>query len=139
MPSVAEKHVVAALLQYRATEHPDHIFLKMPGYRAMWRDFYNDVLRVGRGLREAGLSAGDRVAIMLPNCPEFLAAHFGAICAGLSPVPVNTSQRGETLAYLLRDSGARGIVIDEAFWGQYEPARSETPRVEFVRGEPSSR
>jgi crotonobetaine/carnitine-CoA ligase len=134
MPPMASKHVIAALLEYRATEHPARVFLKMQDHRATWAEFYADVLRAARGFRDAGLPAGERVAIMLPNCPEFLAAHFGAITAGLAPVPVNTAQRGETLAFLLRDSGARGIVIDAAFWEQYAPARSGL--VEFVRGDP---
>jgi crotonobetaine/carnitine-CoA ligase len=136
MPTMADKHILAALLEYRATEHPDQIFLKMPGVRMAWGEFYANVLRVARGFRDAGARPGERVAIMLPNCPEFLFAHFGAVCAGLSPVPVNTAQRGETLAFLLRDSDARAIVIDEALWPQYEPVREDGKRVEIVRGEP---
>ncbi|MEX2557191.1 MAG: AMP-binding protein [Actinomycetota bacterium] len=126
------KHVVAALMEYRAQEHPEHVFLKMDGVRETWGSFYANVLRVAGGYRDAGLRTGDRVAVMLPNCPEFLYAHFGAICAGLAPVPVNTAQRGETLAFLLRDSGARGIVIDAALQPQYEG----DGLVEIVRGAP---
>ncbi len=126
------KHVVAALMEYRAQKHPDQAFLKMPGVRETWGDFYANVLRVARGYRDAGLRAGERVAVMLPNCPEFLYAHFGAMCAGLSPVPVNTAQRGETLAFLLRDSGARGIVIDAPLRPQYESGGL----IEIVRGTP---
>ncbi|MFY9588309.1 MAG: AMP-binding protein [Actinomycetota bacterium] len=133
---MAERHVLAALLEYRATEHPDQIFLKMPGVAMAWGEFYANVLRVARGFRDAGVTPGDRAAIMLPNCPEFLYAHFGAVCAGLSPVPVNTAQRGATLSFLLRDSGANAIVIDDALWPQYEPVRGDAPRVEIVRGEP---
>jgi carnitine-CoA ligase len=133
---MAEKHVLAALLEYRAQEHPDQNFLKMRDVRVSWGEFYADVLRVANGMRSAGLVPGDRVAVMLPNSPQFLYAHFGAIVAGLSPVPVNTAQRGETLAFLLRDSGVRGIVIDEVLWPQYEPVRPETGLVEFVRGRP---
>ncbi len=129
------KHVVAALMEHRAQEHPGQVFLKTRGVRETWGSFHANVLRVARGLRDAGLRAGDRVAVMLPNCPEFLYAHFGAICAGLSPVPVNTAQRGETLAFLLRDSDAKGIVIDEAYRSQYEPAPD---RIEITRGEPDA-
>ncbi len=139
MPTMADKHVLAALLEYRATEHPDQIFLKMPGVRMAWGEFYANVLRVARGYRDAGVRPGERVAVMLPNCPEFLYAHFGAVCAGLSPVPVNTAQRGETLAFLLRDSDARAIVIDDVLWAQYEGVRGDGERVEIVRGNPSSR
>src|SRR5919109_1428271 len=134
MPTMPDKHILAALLEYRATEHPDRIFLKMPGVAMAWGEFYANVLRVARAYRDAGVRPGDRVAVMLPNCPEFLYAHFGAVCAGLSPVPVNTAQRGETLAFLLRDSGANAIVIDDALWPQYEPVRGDGTRVEIVRG-----
>ena len=126
------KHVIAALIDHRAQEHPDQVFLKMEGVRETWGDFRANALRVARGYREAGLRAGDRVAIMLPNCPEFLSAHFGAIYAGLVPVPVNTGQRGETLAFLLKDSEARGIVIDDSLRSQWDGEGL----VQFVRGEP---
>ncbi|MGZ4211199.1 MAG: AMP-binding protein, partial [Actinomycetota bacterium] len=133
---MAERSVVGALLEYRATEHPDHVFLKWRDARITWGDFYADVCRVARGLRDAGVTTGDRVAIMMPNRPEFLLAHFGAICAGAAPVPINTAQRGDTLAYLLKDCGARAIVIDESLWPQY--ADAPAGMLEFVRGEPPS-
>lgn len=134
---MAEKHIISALLEYRATEHPDAVFLKMRDVRMRWGDFYLNVLRVARGLRDAGVRGGDRVAVMLPNCPEFLFAHFGAVTAGAAPVPINTAQRGDTLAYLLRDSGVRSIVVDDSLWPQYEPVRAGLGLVEIVRGEPS--
>jgi acyl-CoA synthetase (AMP-forming)/AMP-acid ligase II len=134
---VAEKPVIAALLEYRATEHPDQIFLKWRDQRIAWGGFYDDILRVARGLRDAGVEQGDRVAVMMPNRPEFLLAHFGAICAGAAPVPVNTAQRGETLAYLLKDCGARAIVVEDSLWPQYEETGAGL--IEIVRGEPQAR
>jgi crotonobetaine/carnitine-CoA ligase len=127
--------LVSVLLEARAASKPDEVFLKMPGIRIARRRFHDDTLRVARGLFEAGVRPGDRVAIMLPNCPEFLAAHFGAIRVGASPVPINTAQRGETLRFLLADSSAKAIVIDASFWDQYEPARGGL--IEVVRGEPA--
>jgi len=130
---VAEKPVIAALLEYRATEHPDQDFVKWRDQRMTWGRFYDDVLRVARGLRDAGVEQGDRVAVMMPNRPEFLLAHFGAICAGAAPVPVNTAQRGETLAYLLKDCGARAIMIEDSLLPQYD--ETGTGLIEIVRGE----
>jgi crotonobetaine/carnitine-CoA ligase len=131
---VAERSVIAALMEYRASEHPDHVFLKWRDARITWGDFYADIMRVARGLRDSGVAPGDRVAVMMPNRPEFLLAHFGAICAGAAPVPVNTAQQGETLAYLLKDCGARAIVLDDALWPQYEQVRAGM--IEVVRGDP---
>jgi crotonobetaine/carnitine-CoA ligase len=134
---VAEKPVIAALLEYRATEHPEKIFVKWRDRRITWGDFYDDILRVAGGLRDAGIEQGDRVAVMMPNRPEFLLAHFGAICAGAAPVPVNTAQRGETLAYLLKDCGARAIVVDDSLLAQY--AETGADLIEIVHGEPQGR
>lgn len=108
----------------------------MPGMRMTWGAFHGDVLRVARGYRDAGLRAGDRVALFLPNRPEFLLAHFGAIVAGLAPVPLNAGQRGDALAYLLRDSGARAIVADAALWPAYAEARDALALTEIVCGLP---
>jgi crotonobetaine/carnitine-CoA ligase len=132
---VAEKPVIHALLEYRAGEHPERVFLKWRDERITWGDFYEGIVRVASGLQDAGIRPGDRVAIMLPNRPEFLLAHFGAICAGASPVPINTAQRGNTLAFLLRDCGARAIVVDESLWPQV--AETDLHLIAIVRGEPA--
>ena len=133
---MAEKPVIAALLEYRATEHPEQTFVKWREERMSWGAFYDGVLRIASGLRTLGVEQGDRVAVMMPNRPEFLLAHFGAICAGAAPVPVNTAQRGETLSYLLKDCGARAIVVDESLRAQY--AETGTGLLEIVRGEPEN-
>ena len=133
---MAEKPVIAALLEYRATEHPDQTFVKWRDEGMSWGDFYDGALRIACGLRALGVAQGDRVAVMMPNRPEFLLAHFGAICAGAAPVPVNTAQRGDTLAYLLKDCGARAIVIDESLRAQY--AETGAGLLEVVRGEPEN-
>src|SRR5205814_834562 len=105
--------------------------------RVSWGSCYDGVLRIASGLRAMGIAQGDRVAVMMPNRPEFLLAHFGAICAGAAPVPVNAAQRGETLAYLLKDCGARAIVIEDSLLPQY--AETGADLIEIVRGEPAGR
>ncbi len=45
--------------------------------------------RVASGLRAAGLAPGDRIALQLPNVPEFVLTFFGALKAGLTVVPMN--------------------------------------------------
>jgi acyl-CoA synthetase (AMP-forming)/AMP-acid ligase II len=90
---MSARPVLTALMEYRAGEKPNEIFLKMPGIELTWGEFFASVCRVANGLREAGVRRGERVAIMLPNCPAFLYAHFGAISAGAVPVPINTGQR----------------------------------------------
>lgn len=67
-----------------------------------------------RLVRELGVQPGDRVAIWLNNCPEFVTALFGALHAGAVVVPVNCFLKADEVAYILDDSGARVLVTEAA-------------------------
>ncbi|HUP96804.1 MAG TPA: AMP-binding protein [Usitatibacter sp.] len=68
---------------------------------------------VAAGLRgRRGLAAGDRIAIVMPNAPEYLEALYGIWWAGLVAVPVNAKLHPREVAFIVEDSGAR-LVIDD--------------------------
>ncbi|MDQ1654520.1 MAG: long-chain acyl-CoA synthetase [Cryptosporangiaceae bacterium] len=71
--------------------------------------------RIGRGLRAAGLRAGDCVAVQLPNSAALLAAYFAALETGLYVVPVNWHLVAAEVAYILKDSEARCFIAHERF------------------------
>jgi crotonobetaine/carnitine-CoA ligase len=70
--------------------------------------------RAAEELRRRGIEPGDRVGGFLGNGPCFMALWFGSAFAGVEFVPVNTRLRGDTLRYILADSGMRLIVVDAA-------------------------
>lgn len=63
---------------------------------------------------ELGVQPGDRVALWLNNCPEFISALFGALQAGAVVVPVNCFLKADEVAYILDDSGSRVLVTEAA-------------------------
>ena len=65
-------------------------------------------------LRERGVGAGDRVAIMMTNRNEFLETMFAASAIGAIVVPVNFRLAPDEIAYILTDSGASLLVVEEA-------------------------
>jgi long-chain acyl-CoA synthetase len=65
------------------------------------------IRRVAAGLRAAGIGPGDFVLLCGPNGPGWIAAYFGAVCAGAGAVPVDDQAGKETLAAVLRHSGAK--------------------------------
>jgi long-chain acyl-CoA synthetase len=71
--------------------------------------------RVATSLLGVGLHAGDKVAVQLPNLPQFLFAYFGILKAGLVMVPINPLLRAPEVAYHLQDSEARVLVTFELF------------------------
>jgi long-chain acyl-CoA synthetase len=69
----------------------------------------------GAELAHLGVRKGDRVALMLPNSPQFLVAFFGALRAGAVVVAINPTYTAHELGYHLRDSEAETLVILDMF------------------------
>ncbi|MEE9606389.1 MAG: long-chain fatty acid--CoA ligase [Myxococcota bacterium] len=67
------------------------------------------------GLAERGVAPGERVAIMVPNLPEFTIAYFGALYAGCTVVPLNVLLSAPEVAYHLEDSESRLLVAHPLF------------------------
>jgi long-chain acyl-CoA synthetase len=70
---------------------------------------------IAGGLAALGVADGDKVALVLRNCVEFMELTIGAGRAGASPVPVNWHWRGDELAYLLADSGSKVVFAHSGF------------------------
>src|SRR5690242_9828273 len=81
--------------------------------RLTYRQLWENVNRLGNGLRKLGVRIEERVFLLLFDTPEFAASFFGAIKIGAVPVPVNTLLKPADYAYLLNDSRARVAIISE--------------------------
>ena len=77
-----------------------------------------------RRLRGKTLTPGDRVAIMLRNCPEWVIFEQAALRLGLVVVPLYTADRPENAAYILRDAGVKVLLLEElAQWQAFSEVR----------------
>jgi long-chain acyl-CoA synthetase len=108
-----------ALLERTAREHPETVatvFGGVVGHRCVdaamtYRSLDELADRFAAGLQRLGLRKGDRVALVLPNCPQFVYAFFGTLKAGAVVVPTNPLYTVRELHNQLVDSGARVIVV----------------------------
>ena len=73
--------------------------------------------RLASALVRAGVGPGEAVAVLLPNVPEMLEAHYGVPMAGAVLCPINTRLDAATIGFILRHSGARVFVVDREFAG----------------------
>jgi benzoate-CoA ligase family protein len=80
------------------------------------------VNRCGNALLELGVAPGERVVMVVKDCPEFNYLFWGAIKAGIVPVPVNTLLRAKDYAYIIEDSGCAAAIYSAEFAGEVEPA-----------------
>ncbi len=77
-----------------------------------------EVKQIGLGLRELGVNPGDRVAILSNNRPEWAIADFACLTIGCADVSVYPSLTPHQIQYILKDSGATAIFVEDA--GQLE-------------------
>ena len=85
-------------------------------------DLFGRALRATRGLHELGIGAGDRIALLLRNSIEFLEASIATVPLGASAVPINWHWRGEEIAHVLLDSGAKALVVHADLWPAVAPS-----------------
>ena len=86
---------------------------------------YSD--RLASALAGLGVTPGDRVAILAPNCVEFVIAFYGIVKAGAIVTTVNSGYREREIAHQLNDSGAETLIVHPALKPMSDAARSETP------------
>ncbi|MEZ5117952.1 MAG: AMP-binding protein [Candidatus Nanopelagicales bacterium] len=103
---------VADLVRQAAHRRPSATALVAGTRRLGWAALDAQVDACAAGLLDRGLAAGDRVALMLGNTPEFVIAYFGILRAGLVAVPLNTASTPVEVEWLLGQSGARLVVCD---------------------------
>lgn len=94
---------------------PDATFLEILGHTYSYKSFYKNVMRTAGLYRSLGVKQGDRVCLVLPNCPEVLFSWFGLSVIGAIVVPINTAYKRDELAYIFNNSSAVALVSHTKF------------------------
>lgn len=88
--------------------------------------------RLANAFKSLGIRPGDRVALLLPQCPPTAIAHLAAYKLGAIAVPLSALFGQDALRYRLSDSGARVLVTDAAGLEKLDEIRDDLPDLEFV-------
>ena len=108
---------VAQVLEEHAREHPDRVFLVFGDRRLTYRQVNARASALAAALHELGVERGDRIALDLPNWPEFVLSMFAAAKIGAVIVPLNPRYTVPELQYMLRHSEATVVISAEVFNG----------------------
>ena len=117
---------LGAVLDDTAETYPNATATIFFGAKRTYKSISDDAWRFANGLRAAGVRKGDRVAIMLPNTPQFIVAFFGALRAGATVVPCNPLYTVPELRHQLQDSGAETLVVLSRLYPVAKAAREGT-------------
>ncbi|HDR7792246.1 TPA: long-chain-fatty-acid--CoA ligase [Bacillus luti] len=97
-------------LEKMASRYPEKKALHFLGKDVTFADFHDKVKKFANYLQRLGIEKGDRVAIMLPNCPQSVIGYYGTLLAGGIVVQTNPLYTERELEYQLHDSGAKVIL-----------------------------
>jgi len=120
-------------LEANAQRFPHRVALEFLGRSLTYRELWREVEAFAKGLQEAGLRPGDRVAIMLPNSPQFVIAFYGTLLAGGVGVNVNPMYTPRELRHQLQDAGVQALVILDQLLPRYQEVKAEVPVRLLVR------
>ena len=124
------KHDVADLVAEAAAERPDGLAVVEAGGRSVtWAQLEDEVARIATGLGKAGVVAGHRVMIALPNRLEFVTSYLGVLRAQVVAVPVNPGSTVDELVRMIADSGSRIVVADPTTLDAVREAAATVARV----------
>src|SRR5690348_8136736 len=100
-------------LRRAAAADPDRDAVVLPGERWSYGRLAERAERVARSLAALGVAPGDRVAVLMPNSPQCLAALFGTALAGAIVVPINARFKAPEMRHILADSGAKVVLTSD--------------------------
>jgi long-chain acyl-CoA synthetase len=114
------------LLEQTAECYPQRVATIFFGARLSYRALNTAANRMAHALLTLGLQQGDRVALMLPNCPQFLITFYGALKAGAVVTAVNPLYTPRELEYQLNDAEAGTVVTLSKFYPTVEAVLGKT-------------
>ncbi len=118
---------LAVMLRESAKAHPDKPLCLIADRSFTYAQVDEISGRLATSLLGLGLQRGDKVAVQLPNLPQFLFTYFGILKAGLVMVPLNPLLKAREIGYHLRDSDSRLFITFESFADEAVRGAAEVP------------
>jgi fatty-acyl-CoA synthase len=104
-----------SFIQRTAAVYPERTAVIHGNVKRTWRVTYERCIRLASALKRRGIVPGDTVAVMAPNIPELLEAHFGVPMAGAVLNALNIRLDAESIAFILQHSESKVLITDREF------------------------
>ena len=106
-------------------EHGNLIALVFFGNEITYRQMQENIERMAAALTDLGVKKGERVALMLPNCPEYVYTYYACMKIGAIVVQMNPLYMPDEVAFILKDSGAKIFVGIDAAIESFQQVREK--------------
>ncbi|MFM7026369.1 MAG: acyl-CoA synthetase [Limnohabitans sp.] len=125
LPKTPANHAPMSPLSFierTAEVYPQRLAVVHGDLRQDWATTYARSRQLASALTQAGIGKNDTVAVMLPNTPPMVEAHFGIPMAGAVLNTLNTRLDAETIAFMLDHGEAKAVIVDPEFSGTMKKA-----------------
>ncbi len=123
---------LATLVDQKAAQFGDRVLAVFDDDTVTYAQVAERPGHVAAGLRDLGVTQGERVAIMMGNRSEFLYAWFGILKLGAIEVPIHDAARGPGISHILNTTEARVVIVEDVFLEHVLPWLGDSPSVEHV-------
>ena len=120
------------MLEESTKRFPDNIAFIHEKCRMTYREFSRAANALAHYFRGLGIETGDKIAIMLPNCPEFIISYFAAQKLGAVAVTLNVLSTPYELRHLIGDSDAKIFITQGVLAKRYEEIKNDLPRCKHL-------
>jgi long-chain acyl-CoA synthetase len=127
-----EQKPVHAYLTEAAHNYANKSAVHFMGKELSYKEVYQSSLKLAHYLKSLGIKKGDRVAIMLPNCPQAVISFYGVLYAGAVAVQTNPLYTERELEYQLNDSEAKAIISLDILFPRISKIRHNTKLEQII-------
>jgi acyl-CoA synthetase (AMP-forming)/AMP-acid ligase II len=127
--ALSRRLVLGELIARNARKFPDRGAIVHGDTRLTYREFNARINRLAHALLDIGIKRGEKVAMLLFNCNQYLEAYFALGKIGAIGVPLNFRLHPEEIAYIVNDSDSVAFILGEAFVDMVRGIQKDLPQV----------
>lgn len=121
-----------AYVKEHARRSPDRTVYHYYGSEITWRQLDEWTNRLAQFLQNKGIQKGDRVAIYMQNCPQYMIGYFGIQKLGAIVVPLNPMYKEAELEYFLNEVEVKAVIASQELYERIVHVQERTPTVQFI-------
>ena len=127
-----EDRVLHKIIEDKAKKNPNHVVFQFKDTPITFEQLNTNSNRAANGFSALGVTHGDKVALMMNNCVEFLYAWFGLNKIGAIEVPINVALKGPGLVHQIVQSDSVALVADIIFLDRLDPVSDDLISINHV-------
>jgi len=127
--ALARRLLLGEIVARNSRKFPDKEAVVYGNTRLTYRDFNARINRLAHALMDMGVKKGEKVAILLFNCNQYLEAYFALAKIGVIAVPLNFRLHPEELNYIINNSDAVALILGDAFVATIRGIQKDLPQV----------